>query len=380
MAHIFFVAYLFLAVSTGAEEPCADASALMSRTHGGNQELMAGRFDSLFTVLASHHGFNGNVLVSYNGRVLYKNAFGFSDIKRKTPLNIESVFQLASVTKQFTAVAILMLRDQGKLDLGDTVKKYFHDFPYANITIRQLLAHRSGLPNYMYFAGKYWKHKEEYLSNVDVMDMLIRNEPHLEFTPDHRYKYSNTGYAVLASIVAKVSGLSFDTFMNRHVFVPLGMRNTFVFNPANEMKIRFRTVGYNKNRSLAHDDYLSGVVGDKGIFSTVEDMFKWDQALYTERLVKQKTLKEAFTPMSYDRKHGNDYGYGWRIEAVDDGSTVLYHAGWWRGYNALYVRRLEDKTCIVVLSNKINWSFRNIGRLIGIIDSSRFNVTSMGGD
>ncbi len=212
------------------------------------------------------------------------------------------------------------------------------------------------------------------------MDMLLKHTPDLEFTPDQRYKYSNTGYAVLASVVEKISGLAFSEFMRQHVFSPLGMRNTFVFNPKTVNPIRFQTTGYNKNRTLAHDDFLSGVVGDKGIFSTVEDMFKWDQALYTESVVKQATLKEAFTPLSYDYKHGSDYGYGWRIETVEDGTTVLYHAGWWRGYNSLIVRRLEDKTCIIVLSNKVNWSFRNIGRMMGIIDSSRFDVTTMGGD
>ena len=158
------------------------------------------------------------------------------------------------------------------------------------------------------------------------------------------------------------------------------MRNTFVFNPNLNEKIQFHTIGHTKNRTPVHDDYLSGVVGDKGVYSTLEDMFTWDQALYSERLIKQSTLSEAYTPLSYDEVRDSEYGFGWRIDVLEDGTKIVYHAGLWRGYNSLYVRRLEDKTCIIVLSNKVNWSFRNFGRLLGIIDSSKFDVTTMGGD
>jgi CubicO group peptidase (beta-lactamase class C family) len=128
---------------------------------------------------------------------------------------------------------------------------------------------------------------------------------------------------------------------------------------------------------MAAEDYLSDVVGDKGIYSTVEDMYKWDQALYTEQLVHQKTLEEGFTPVSYDRRHATSYGYGWRIDMLEDGSKIVYHAGLWRGYNSLFVRRLSDKTAIIVLSNRINWSFRNIDRFMNILDSSKQEATSL---
>jgi CubicO group peptidase (beta-lactamase class C family) len=177
-----------------------------------------------------------------------------------------------------------------------------------------------------------------------------------------------------------VSGLAFDEFMMQHIFAPLGMRNTFVFNPQRNTPVQYQTIGHTKNRAPVHDVFLHGVVGDKGVYSTVEDMYKWDQALYSERFIKQSTLAEAFTPLSYDYVRDSEYGYGWRIVPLADGTKIVYHAGLWGGYNSLYVRRLEDKTCIVVLSNKVNWSFRNIGNLLGIIDSSNFNATSLGGD
>jgi CubicO group peptidase (beta-lactamase class C family) len=369
MGNILISAYFFFAAMfMRPAELTGPATAAANYVEERKQELIADRFGSLFTTLATKHGFNGDVLLSHNGKVVYENAFGYSDLKRKTPLNIESTFQLASVSKQFTSAAILMLHDQGKLEFSDSVGKFFPDFPYKNVTIRLLLGHRSGIPDYMNFAGRYWNRKSGFLTNSDLMDMLVTYHPRLEFKPDQRYKYSNTGYAILASIVEKISGVTYAEFMAQHVFSPLGMRNTFVFDPNNRQTSRYETKGYNKNCRPASEDFLSGVVGDKGVYSTVDDMYKWDQALYTDNLVKQETLEEAFTPLSDTKRHGS-YGYGWRIGKLENGDKIVYHAGWWRGYNSLFVRRLEDKTLIIVLSNKVNWCFRNIEQLLDVVDS-----------
>ncbi len=332
--------------------------------------VIATKFDSLFRTLSEKRGFNGNVLVGLYGNVIYKNAFGFSDFKTKEPLNVRSVFQIASVSKQFTAVAIMMLREQGKLDYCDTVQKFIPNFPYRNITIKQLLSHRSGLPNYMYFAGKYWKKKKQNLSNQQLLDLMIQYKPYPEFLPDRRYKYSNTGYAMLALIVERLSGLPFDEFMEQNIFHPLEMTSTFVYNSKNRKTFEYETNGYTKSRRRAGMDFLDGVTGDKGMFSTVEDMFLWDQALYSEKIVKQSTLDEAFTPSSYDYKRDNNYGYGFRIDTLIDGSKIVYHGGWWRGYNALFVRRIDDHTTIIILCNKVNWSFGEIEDLMNIVDSA----------
>ena len=331
-------------------------------------EIVAERLDSLFTYYSTQKGFNGNVLIAHEGKILYKNCFGYSDIRKRIPLNIESVFQLASVSKQFTAMAIMMLEEEGALQYTDPVTKFIPSFPYPDVTVWHLLTHRSGLPNYMYFAGKYWKNKRLFMDNDDLLRMMSVYRPRPDFRPDQRYRYSNTGYAVLASIVERVSRLRFDEFMEKHVFQPLGMANTFVFNHKNAKTVAYQTLGHNKNRRKTYDDFLGGVVGDKGIYSTVDDMYIWDQMLYTDTLVQQSTLEEAFTPISFDYKHNSNYGYGWRIDLLEDGRKIVYHAGWWRGYNSLFVRRLDDRTSIIVLSNKVNWSFRNINRLMSIVD------------
>ncbi|MGE5314146.1 MAG: serine hydrolase domain-containing protein [Acidobacteriota bacterium] len=375
-AILLAVLWLFL-----PEQPSDISNITPFHPRDQKEELIAGRFDSLFTMFAHNRGFNGTVLVAHNGEVLYKHAFGYSDIRHKTPLSVSSEFQLASVSKQFTAVAIMMLHDRGLLDFGDPVQKFFPDFPYRHITVKHLLAHRSGLPNYMYFPAKYWKKRRmAYVSNDDVIDVLTKYHPAAEFEPDQQYRYSNTGYAVLASIVEKVTGRKFDEFMGHDVFIPLGMSGTFVYNPYAKQEPVFLTIGHNSNATPVQDDILNGVSGDKGVYSTVEDLFKWDQALYTEKLVRQSTLQEAFTPLSYDYKHNSTYGYGWRIRMLADGSKLVYHNGWWKGYNSMFVRRLEDKTSIIVLSNKVNWCFKNVGEMFGFIDSEQENTTMMGGD
>ncbi len=381
MVNIFFsVCYFVAAIHLHPGEPASPASLTAALVEERRQEHITGRFGELFTMLAAVEGFNGNVLLSHNGKVLYKHAFGYSDLRSKTPLDIESAFQLASVSKQFTSVAIMILHDQGKLDFSDPIRKYFPTLPYRNVTIRHLLGHRSGIPDYMIFAGRYWKNKKEFLTNSDLVEMLIAHHPRPEFAPNQRYKYSNTNYALLASLVEHVSGLSFDEFMERHVFSVLGMNNTIVFNPEKRHIFHFETTGYNKGSAPAREDYLSGVVGDKGIYSTVDDLFLWDQALYTARLVKQSTLDEAFTPQRRNCKDDSNYGYGWRIARGGGEKKIAYHAGWWRGYTSLCVRRPEDKTCIIVLSNTVNWSFRNIDRLLDIVDSKDTDVMAMHGN
>lgn len=325
------------------------------------------QIDSVFSYLWKNRGFNGNVLVAFHDSVIYKNTFGYADFRHKEPLNINSVFQLASVSKQFTSLAIMMLKERGLLDYNDTIQKFIPDFPYKNITIKELLTHRSGLPNYMYFSGKYWKNKHTLMTNDDLLDMMKEHRPGREFLPGRRYKYSNTGYAVLASIVERVSGKSFHEFMEDNIFGPLHMEHTFVYNSKNKKTIEYETNGYTKRRRRTYEDFLSGVVGDKGIYSTVGDLFLWDQALYSDKLVKQSTLDEAFTPISYDRKHKSEYGFGWRILSLDDGSKIVYHGGWWRGYNSLFVRRLEDHTAFVILANKVNWSFGDVDDLLDLV-------------
>jgi len=369
MIHTFFI-FMFLWYSASAGQG--------SISHASSEGAV--RMDSLFKVFSAQEGFNGNVLIAKEGKVIYKKSFGYADLKAKTLLNIKSVFQIGSITKQFTAMAIMMLHDEGKLNFTDPVQHFFPKFPYNNITIHQLLSHRSGLPEYMKFAKVYWKNHNKIMRNTDLMNIMIKYRPTLVFVPDEEYYYSNTGYVILACIIEHVSGMQYSAFLEKNIFKPLGMKLSFVANRKNVKYIEYPTVGYKQNKRKAKEDYLSGTVGDKGIYSTVEDMLKWDQGLYTEKLVRRTTLQEAFTPFSYDRQSEKNYGYGWRIETSNNGDKIVYHAGWWRGYSSLFARRLADKFVVIVLCNKVNTSYEDVDLLMGIIDSSKQDSAKQDGE
>jgi CubicO group peptidase (beta-lactamase class C family) len=312
--------------------------------------------DSIFKHLHKKKGFNGTVLVTKYDQIVYKGAFGYADFKTKDTLTTQTVFQLASVSKQFTAMAIMMLKERGKLNYDDSLQVYIPDFPYRGITVRQLLTHRSGLPNYTYFSDELWPDRRVDLSNDDVLSMMAVHKPNIYYQPDRTFSYSNTGYALLASVVEKASGQPFAEFMREHIFEPLKMHNTYTFQHELVSQTDRVASGHIGGRRKRLPDYQDTVLGDKGMYSTVEDLYKWDQALYTQRLVSRQTLEEAFTPSDKLNKKKESYGYGWRIKQVESGDTVIYHGGLWHGFNTYILRNPKDHSSIIVLSNLTNGS------------------------
>nr|WP_262914626.1 serine hydrolase domain-containing protein [Pontibacter vulgaris] len=299
-------------------------------------------------------------MVTKYDKVIYKGAFGYADFYRKDTLTTETAFQLASVSKQFTAMAIMMLQERGKLQYDDSVQQFFPDFPYKGITIRQLLTHRSGLPNYTYFSDELWPNRNIDITNNDVLNLMAVHKPKTYLQPNARFNYSNTGYFLLASIVEKVSGMPFANFMQANIFRPLQMKHTFTFSKNMAALTGPIATGHTGGRQMRTSDYLDTVLGDKGVFSTVEDLYKWDQALYTDKLVKHETLKEAFTGSRTDKNRKEDYGFGWRIKQLESGDTVVYHAGLWHGYTTYLLRNPKDHSALIVLSNLPNGSLRHL--------------------
>lgn len=320
---------------------------------------MGVQLDSIFTKLHKKKGFNGTVLVSKFNQVVYKGAFGYADFRSKDSLNSQTAFQLASVSKQFTAMAIMMLKEQGLVGYDDSVQQYIPNFPYQGITIRQLLTHRSGLSNYTYFSDELWPDRKISMTNDDVLKLMEAHQPQVYYQPNIRFDYSNTGYCLLASVVEKASGIPFASFLQKRIFEPLEMNNTFTFSDSLPAQNIVAT-GYTSGRRKRTPDYLDSVLGDKGMYSTVEDLHKWDQALYTQKLVKQKTLEEAFTGSGRKKKNSEDYGFGWRIRQIESGDTVLYHAGLWHGYNTYLLRNPKDHSALIVLSNLPNGSLKHL--------------------
>ncbi len=336
--------------------------------------------DTFFGHLHSYAGFNGVVLVARKGKIVYENAFGFANYLKRDSLRIDSRFQLASISKQFTSLAILILKDEGKLSLQDKVTTYFSDFPYPDVTIHMLLSHRSGLPKYEYFTEKSWKDKKKAMTNKDLMEMMAQLKPAAFSRPNGHFYYNNVNYAVLAAIVEKVSGESLAGFMKKRVFDPLGMKHTSIYSKAIDTVYPTNLIGYERSFRRRDDpNWLDGIVGDKGVFSTVEDMFIWDQMLYSNQIIKQKTLQEAFMPYSKDTKGHFNYGYGWHLffpasSTLDSAlresqGKIVYHTGWWHGYKNIFVRDIRNQGTIIILSNLFNSSINKLDplyKLMGI--------------
>ena len=310
-------------------------------------------------------GFNGAVLFGEKGKIVYKNEFGYSDVRKKIEIDDKTKFQIASASKPFTTYAIMLLKQEGELSYDDSVQHYFPEFPYKGVTIRLLMIHKSGLPEYFYFADKLWEDRTIPISNSDVIDIMIENQPQRYYLPDRKYNYINTNYCILAAIVEKISGDSFEEFMQEEVFDPLGMDNTFIYNKSNgNIEMDNCAIGYTRRRRKAEDTYLNGVVGDKGIYTTVEDMFKFDQALYNGEPLDLEILKEAFEPAHKRLYIHDNYGFGWRINAQDSSNKIVYHTGWWKGFRSWFIRQLGTQKTIIVLSNRSNQSVFGTRELI----------------
>lgn len=296
-------------------------------------------------------GFNGAMLVAKKGVVIFEQYHGVEDYRSKMLVGESSSFQLASVSKTFTAMGILYLMERGQLTLEDTVQMYFPDFPYMGITIRMLLNHRSGLPNYLYFCDSLWRDKETFMTNDELLRLMVQHKPPVQHQPNTHFQYCNTNYMLLASIIERVSSKKYADFMRQTFFDPLGMTNTFVYDPAGTPRPH-QTISHKYNGKAEPDTFLDGVVGDKGIYSTAQDMLKWDQALYSGNLFKEATLEEAYKPYSNEKPGIRNYGLGWRLMVYPEGGKIVYHNGWWHGNNTVFYRFIQDTTTLIILGNK----------------------------
>ena len=312
-------------------------------------------YDIVSTAFAQGR-FNGHIIYAEGGRVLFNSYFGYEDIRtRRTPLSDTSIFQLASTSKPITAVAILMLYEARRLDIDNPVITYLEDFPFRTITIRHLLQHRSGLPNYMHLAHRNWDTRQ-FMTNADITPLIRRTGARLQFNPGARFHYNNTNYAYLACIIEAVSGLSFPEFMDRNIFQPLGMQHTYVFEWEKRRTYRaMRGYDFTSRRGFfaRQPDYLDGVMGDKGIFATANDLFLFDQALRQNRLISREMLELAFTPARpFDERHRRDYGLGFRLKLNDNDEVVAFHHGWWRGFRTFFVHDFNNDRTLIWLNNR----------------------------
>jgi CubicO group peptidase (beta-lactamase class C family) len=341
-----------------------------------NAEKKSKEIEAIFNAKALN-GYNGTVLIAQKDVVLFNKAYGFANFQDTIKLDVDSKFQLASLSKTFTAVAVMKLVEEGKLGLDYTVKDYYPAFPYDGVTIRSLLSHRSGLPYYQYEFDKIVRSQKIYPTNQQVMDWFAKAKPSPKplNLPDHFFTYNNTNYAVLAALIEKVTGLSYDEYLRKNILLPIGMKNTFSINTKNDTININRTIGYQYGRKLEKDFY-DDIMGDKGIYSTSRDLLKWYNALKSESILNKESLREMYTPRSFERPGLRNYGYGFRLWVNDKQQTdYVYHTGWWKGYNTIMFFDLREDFVIIVLSNKYNKDVYNLREVINVLHGGSKNTS-----
>lgn len=383
----------FLIIGCGANPSPDKKEPVKPAVHSGFSPVSAREKAYYATVIAAEYdkllakkGFNGGILLAKNGEIVFEDYRGFINLKTREPITANSPFHIASVSKTFTSAVILRLMEEGKLMLEDRVEKYIPSFPYPNITIKNLLTHRSGLPKYDHFMegtrtevymarnkrGKLVKRTRTirvapdftgFASNSDVLQYMISHHPIPESLPDRRYSYCNTNYAMLALIVEQVTNMPFPQYMAENVFKPLGMSNSFVFS---QKDIATYIPSFNYNKAPFPLQKLDCIYGDKNVYSTVRDLLLWDRALYLGTFVSPKTLEMAFQPYSFERRGEKNYGLGWHLYLHPPEPTIVYHNGWWHGNNAVFKRLVADTATVIILGNKFNRNIYAAGKISSV--------------
>jgi len=303
-----------------------------------------------FDNLLFRKGFNGQMLIAKDGIIVFEKAMGYADMRTKDTISANTPMHIASVSKTFTSMAVLHLMEAGSLKLDDTLGKYFPGFPYTGVTIKMLLSHRSGLPNYLNYLSLLKKDDTCY-SNQDVLNSLFTLQPKLENRSGTRFSYSNTNYVLLAMIVEKITGKPFPVYLKETFFTPLQMTNTFVYAHQDTLT---PTPSFEWTGRLWAPDPFDCTYGDKNVYTTAHDLLKWDQALNSGLLFKKETLDSAFTPLSNERRSIHNYGLGWRMMIFPNGKKLIYHNGRWHGSNAVFVRFPDENVTMILIGNKYN--------------------------
>ncbi|MBX2930311.1 MAG: beta-lactamase family protein [Chitinophagaceae bacterium] len=310
--------------------------------------------------------FSGGVLVAKNGEIIFEDYNGYKDFEQKKVLTENTPIHIASVSKTFTAIAILKLYEQGALQLEDSVQKYFPSFPYSGITIQHLLTHRSGLPNYLYFMDTAWN-KNVYATNNDVLQFMLQKHPAAYSLPNRGFHYCNTNFVLLALIIEKITKKTYPDYLQETIFDALNMKNSFVFSIKDTAHY---IPSYQYNNKPYQLESFDCVYGDKNVYSTVRDLLLWDQALYNNHFIKASTIQKAFTPYSFEKEGNKNYGLGWRLY-IDGTDTVVYHGGWWHGNNSLLTRLIQDTATIIAIGNKYNRGIYAINQMASIFSTDK---------
>lgn len=335
---------------------CLLCLALVSlRAHG---QVSSDQIDTIFSSLKSTDAPGAAVLVVYDGRPVFRRGYGVSDLHTMQAIDAGTNFRLASFTKQFTAACIMLLARDGKLRYDEPIADFFPDFPAygKSITVRNLLNHTSGLLDYEDLLMKQYRgvpvDQVPQIHDAGVLK-LMEQQSGTEFPPGSKWDYSNTGYAVLAMITEKASGQSFGRFLHERIFKPLKMNDTLAYeNGKNEVPLRaYGHIKTDKGWRQADQSPTSAVLGDGGIYSSLNDLIKWDRALREHQLFSEAEMQPALTPVQLSDGKSVNYGFGWSLDPYK-GHKRMYHDGDSIGFRTTIQRFPDDKLTVIILANR----------------------------
>ena len=352
----WFVIISVLALSCKSNEQKVRAQYInnLRQMPAGEIKVLGDSIGYFMDTLLNNTGFSGGILVAKNGTVLYEHYQGFSDVAQSTPINDSTPFHVASTSKTFTSTAILQLLQQGKISLSDSLEQIFPGFPYKGITIKHLLSHISGLQNYAYFFPKFGWDKKRIATNTDVLDFMISKKPPLTHPVGSKFEYCNTNFVLLALIVEKISGQTFPDYAKEKIFLPAGMKNTFVFGINDTARY---LPSFKANKKIYSFDYLDAIYGDKNVYTTCRDLMQYDTAIRGHIFLDSATHEMAWQPQQPDHHYRDSsefYGLGWRLKIWPGGNKIVYHNGWWHGNNSIFQRLYQDTAVIIITGNVFN--------------------------
>lgn len=344
-----------------------------------SQNLFKQKLDSVFSMMHNQNQFSGTVLVAEGGKIIFMKGYGYQDLQLNKKNSTETIYELASCSKQFTAGAIVLLHRSGKLRYEDSISKFIPELAqWGKVTIYDLLRHTSGIPEYLIDMSAAWNHNK-IATNDDLINFYASKRDSLSFKPGSRYNYSNTNYALLATIVERTSGMGLAEFSKRNIFFPLNMHHTFIYNSRqNPQNIRNRATGFvwkknsferitsenpNYGDSLVY--YLDGIVGNAKINSTVSDVFKWVTALKENSFF----TSEEFTLMTLVTKThaGRSVPYGFGLDLSGSSDNLSFgHTGSWDGYSTFVYHNMgKDRTIITLQNSKMGaYPFKSISQIL----------------
>jgi CubicO group peptidase (beta-lactamase class C family) len=330
------------------------------------------QLDRLFNDLAAAGDFNGSVVVAQGEDILYERYLGFADQENKRKISGNTVFELASMGKQFTAMGIMVLAEQNALDYDDPVSKYLTRFPYPQVTIRHLLNMASGIPDYLEFSDQLPADKIP--TNQDVLDFYAFAKPPLKVEPFTEFSYANVNYVFLASIIEKVSGQEFGDFLKMKIFDPAGMSSTRSYTSRFSqgellpnyaypyVRVDGQPVKAEEHEATSYVIAASGLEGDGSIVSTPYDLLKWTKGLKMHQFVSAATLKQGYQAPVFQNGKKGEYGFG-----VYLGKNKVWHWGGWPGVQTSYTRYLTNDTVAIYLKNVESYNWKWVGKFERLI-------------